>query len=160
VICKTIATRRPLGSDLLLANLLPSPSAASLHRVSRTLSTYILPLREVTLGRQGNANDRNRYNDRRLPTTIIKERSDPHWVRHRSRSHNHNYAGRGNHHFFLEALIQLVTIAAFAQVLITLSSPTAHPLLGCLPAAQATQTLLRHCSPVLSHVLPLFIMSQ
>jgi len=99
VICKTVDTRKSLGSDLLLAILLrslthaPNPSALALHRASRTLSTHIPQLREVTLGRQENANDRNRYNNRRLSTTIIKECSDPHWVQHRSRSHSHDYAG-------------------------------------------------------------------
>jgi hypothetical protein len=84
VICKTVATRKSLGSDLLLAILLrslihaPNPSALALHGASRTLSTHILPMREVALGRQENANDRNRYNNRRPSTTIIKECSDPH----------------------------------------------------------------------------------
>jgi hypothetical protein len=43
------------------------------------------------------------------------------------------YQGRGNHDFFLEVSILLVSIAAFAQALITLGAPAAQ-------AAQAAQS--------------------
>jgi hypothetical protein len=47
------------------------------------------------------------------------------------------YQGRGNHHFFLGASIRLVTIAAFAQALITLGLPVTALIVGTWQLAVA-----------------------